>query len=220
MLARLPALLLDLPLSGTRPSSSWLWLSALAALLQLCILLVALPRLLPGRPLLRRFPTARQILAAAVVWLFFFIVTMLLQLIQQWLAAEGLAGHLPSEGGLSPLLPGAAYSLPWLAAALVFALSIGYQEELLYRFWLPRFFSPWTAGAAIDGNDEFMTSGLPGILLAALLFAFGHLYQGWTAFAGALLLALGLSFALRRGISLHSLALGHAAWNLFVLLNR
>lgn len=217
MLARLPALLLALPLSDTRPSASWLWLSALVAMLQLCILFIALPKLLPGRPLLRIFPSARQVLAAVPVWLFFFVVTMVLQLIQAQLAA---GGQSPLAESQLPLAAGGGISLLWLAAALVFALCIGYQEELLYRYWLPRLFSPLPANAALGGSDESLAAGLPGILLAALLFAFGHLYQGWGAFAGALLLAFGLSFALRKGFSLHSLALGHAAWNLFVLLNR
>lgn len=85
------------------------------------------------------------------------------------------------------------------------SISVGYAEELFFRFFL------------IDGLAEAGTSINTAAFVSTLIFALSHYAQGifGIAFAGAL---AAVYTSLRfRGYGLHSLALGHALYDAIVL---
>jgi membrane protease YdiL (CAAX protease family) len=89
--------------------------------------------------------------------------------------------------------------------ALGFCLVTGYREELFFRSYL---------------LTRFAQAGLhPGLAVAAssLLFAAGHVYQGPTGFAVALLMGLYFALVFLRMRNLHRLAWAHGLYNLIVL---
>jgi membrane protease YdiL (CAAX protease family) len=97
---------------------------------------------------------------------------------------------------------GAASLLPLI---LVSSISVGYAEELFFRFFL------------IDGLAEAGASLGTASIVSILIFGLSHGSQGVFGIAFAGLLAAfytGLKF---RGYSLHSLALGHAFYDVIVL---
>ena len=112
----------------------------------------------------------------------------------------------PVQRALEPRIAPAAAGTP--AALALLSLVTGYREELFYRCYLV------TRLAAL---------GLPGsaaVAVAALVFGFGHLYQGPAAVALAVAQAVAFGILLRRGQSLHALALAHALYNFAVLVSR
>ncbi len=119
-----------------------------------------------------------------------------------------VAGLLPRDVLVSAL-PSFRWSytnyalLPLVAAA---CFVTGYREELYFRGYLP---------------TEFRACGVPAPAAAAaanLLFALGHLYQGPTGFAVALLLGAFMTAAFRKTGNLHVPAIAHGLYNLTVLL--
>ncbi|HEC61872.1 MAG TPA: CPBP family intramembrane metalloprotease [bacterium] len=89
--------------------------------------------------------------------------------------------------------------------ALVFCLSTAYREELFFRAYL---------------LTRLEQLGLPApiaLILSTMLFAAGHLYQGFLGSIVALIIGFyfGLFFQKRR--NLHQIALAHAFYNLSVL---
>jgi len=83
---------------------------------------------------------------------------------------------------------------------------VGYAEELFFRFFL------------IDGLVEAGTPLGSAAIVSILIFGLSHISQGIFGIAFAGLLAAfytGLRF---RGYSLHSLALGHALYDVIALL--
>lgn len=109
----------------------------------------------------------------------------------------------PARQAVEPRLAAVAAGTP--AALALLSLVTGYREELFYRCYLI------TRLAAL---------GLPGaaaVGIAAVVFGFGHLQQGPAAVALAVAQAVAFGVLLRRGQSLHGLALAHALYNFVVL---
>ena len=93
-----------------------------------------------------------------------------------------------------------------LLLILLSSLTVGYAEELFFRFFL------------IDGLVEAGTPLGSAAIVSILIFGLSHISQGIFGIAFAGLLAAfytGLRF---RGYSLHSLALGHALYDVIALL--
>ena len=92
--------------------------------------------------------------------------------------------------------------LPFL---LLSSISVGYAEELFFRFFL------------IDALTEAGTAPNTASIVSMLIFSISHYVQGIVgiAFAGAL---AALYTSLRfRGYGIHSLALGHALYDAAIL---
>ena len=89
--------------------------------------------------------------------------------------------------------------------ALAFVLVSAYREELYFRAYV------------LTVLEEIATPPWLAVVTSALLFGLGHLYQGWLAAAGALLVGTAFALLYRRRPSLHRLAWAHAAFNLAVL---
>ncbi len=93
-----------------------------------------------------------------------------------------------------------------LPLILMSSLSVGYAEELFFRFFL------------IDGLTEADVPLGTAAIVSILVFGLSHASQGMFGIAFAGLLA-ALYTALRfRGYDLHSLALGHAFYDAIILL--
>lgn len=92
-----------------------------------------------------------------------------------------------------------------LPAAFAFVLVSAYREELYFRAYFLTVLAETAAPAWL------------AVLTSALLFGIGHLYQGWLAAGGALLIGIAFSLLYRQRPSLHRLAWAHAAFNLAVL---
>mgnify|MGYP006289997209 CR=1 FL=1 len=112
--------------------------------------------------------------------------------------ALGVAGEPPFELSSPPL---SAYILSGFSF-----LSVGYMEELFFRSY------------AITRLRQLGLSDRASILVGALLFSAGHLYQGAEGLLFALLAALALGFLFDRYRRAHPLALGHAVYNYVGLL--
>ena len=96
----------------------------------------------------------RDIAIAAVFWLIWRYVG---EVVQGWLGASRPAG-------VDAMLPvGFRERAAWLALAL----SAGICEEIVFRGYLQRQFAAFTRSAAL------------GVILQAIIFGAGHLYQGW-----------------------------------------
>jgi hypothetical protein len=107
---------------------------------------------------------------------------------------------------LEPRLPPVAAGPPGPLALL--SLVTGYREELFYRCYL---------------ITRLAHLGLPGgaaVAAAGVIFGLGHLYQGPAAVALAMVQALVFGVLLRRGASLHGLAVAHGLYNFAVLVSR
>ena len=93
-----------------------------------------------------------------------------------------------------------------LLLILLSSLSVGYAEELFFRFFL------------IDGLIEAGVTFGSAAIVSSLVFGLSHASQGMFGIAFVGLLAAfytGLRF---RGYGLHSLALGHALYDVIALL--
>jgi len=93
-----------------------------------------------------------------------------------------------------------------LLLILLSSLTVGYAEELFFRFFL------------IDGLVEAGSPLGSAAIVSSLIFGLSHISQGIFGIAFAGLLAAfytGLRF---RGYGLHSLALGHALYDVIALL--
>ncbi|MCX7026424.1 MAG: CPBP family intramembrane metalloprotease [Spirochaetes bacterium] len=127
-------------------------------------------------------------------------------------AALALAGALLAlaAGVENPLLaffPHAAAPNPLSLVFIVLAcLGTGYSEELFFRFF--------AVGAL--GRAGFAPAA--AYLVSALVFALSHLGQGLYGAAMTGIFALVFSFFRIKGSKLHALALGHAFYDLAVLL--
>jgi hypothetical protein len=145
----------------------------------------------------RRFATADLAVAAAAA-------VALLALSSGLAWGVSLLGE--DSSALQPKLPPVAAGAP--AALALLSLVTGYREELFYRCYLV---------------TRLADLGLPGtaaVAASAVVFGIGHLYQGPVAVVLALAQAVAFGALLRRGCSLHALALGHGLHNFAVLLSR
>ncbi|MDY3938890.1 MAG: type II CAAX endopeptidase family protein [Spirochaetia bacterium] len=96
-------------------------------------------------------------------------------------------------------------SIMLLPAFLMFLLT-GYTEELYFRSYLLTYLTRHRIPMAA------------ALMISAVLFASGHLYQGWTATASVFVIGLVLGlwfFALK---NIHLLAVSHTLFNFFQLL--
>ncbi|MCF7927580.1 MAG: CPBP family intramembrane metalloprotease [Spirochaetales bacterium] len=89
---------------------------------------------------------------------------------------------------------------------IVSALVTGYYEESFFRAYL------------ITRFERFGLTPVGALAAGALLFASGHLYQGLPGFIVTLMLGLFLGFMFTRYRSVHPIAIGHAGYNIVVLL--
>lgn len=93
-----------------------------------------------------------------------------------------------------------------LPLVFVTCISTGYREEMLFRsYFLTRF-------------RHAEMAKLPALLLTALLFAAGHIYQGLPAFAATFCIGLFLGFVYLRFRNIHMIAVGHGLYNFFSLI--
>jgi membrane protease YdiL (CAAX protease family) len=138
----------------------------------------------------RRFP-----LEAVGIALLLLAISVLTSLLSR---AAGLPGEAPFDFSS----PGA---LAYLLSAISL-LSVGYMEELFFRSY------------AITRLEQFGLSRTAAVLLSALLFSLGHLYQGGRGVAFALLAGIALGYLFGRMRRLHPLAVGHGIYNYLGLL--
>jgi membrane protease YdiL (CAAX protease family) len=89
---------------------------------------------------------------------------------------------------------------------VVFCLVTGYREELFFRAYLLTRFSQLALPAGI------------AVALSTLLFAGGHLYQGWAGPTVAAVQGLYFSFLFLKYKNVHRLAIAHGLYNTAVLL--
>lgn len=180
-------------------SPPWFGLQALKGAFRTAVLLLLWPRLLPGTPMpaARPLPRAKDLAGGLGVGASLAALALLLSLLA--LAAgwrNPLFGSYPGLGR------------PGLAALLLLPLSClgtGYSEELFFRCFAPQ--SLEAAGFPLPAAQ----------LASACVFGLSHLGQGLFGALIACIYALLLSFFRKRGSSLHSLALGHAVYDLGVL---
>ncbi len=115
------------------------------------------------------------------------------------------------------LIPGAAHAAAtdfrWTFArpalvplVLVTSIITGYREELFFRSYL------------LTRLEQIDASRPAAVAVSTLLFASGHLYQGWSGFAVAALLGVLFAVVFLRARNLHAIALGHALYNAVALI--
>ena len=97
-----------------------------------------------------------------------------------------------------------AYALTPLV--LITSIAVGYREEVFFRAYL------------LNRASEIGLNTAVSVLLAALLFALGHLYQGAGAFVGTFAIGVILGFVYLRYRSLHAIAWAHGIYNTVALL--
>jgi CAAX protease family protein len=92
-----------------------------------------------------------------------------------------------------------------LPLVVVTSIAIGYREEIFYRAYM------YVRGEELGLHPAAIVGG------STLLFAVGHLYQGWAGFITAFVIGavFGVTFAWRR--SLHGIAIAHGLYNAMVL---
>jgi membrane protease YdiL (CAAX protease family) len=125
-----------------------------------------------------------------------------------------------------------------LTYLLIFAtcLLIGYHEELFFRAYLLGEFAPsqlrqhrsfpesddeipeW-GGSGEHGSPDRSTfvKAAGASVGGSLLFAGGHLYQGFTGFFATFAIGLFLSYRYLRRRSLHEVAVAHSLYNFFAI---
>ncbi|TVR02455.1 MAG: CPBP family intramembrane metalloprotease [Spirochaetaceae bacterium] len=91
---------------------------------------------------------------------------------------------------------------------LVFLTSVvtGYREEIFFRSYL------------LTRLEQMDAPRPAAIAVSTLLFASGHLYQGWSGFAVAALLGVLFAVVFLRRRNLHAIAWGHALYNMVALI--
>lgn len=89
---------------------------------------------------------------------------------------------------------------------VVSSLSVGYAEELFFRFFM------------IDGLIEAGASVNAAAIVSILIFALSHHAQGFFGIGFAAVLAAFYTSLRFKGFGLHSLALGHALYDGIILL--
>lgn len=142
-----------------------------------------------------RWEPRRLPLETVGIALLLLLVSVLTNLLSQ---TAGLGGEPPfkfnSPGSVTYVL--SAFSL----------LSVGYMEELFFRSY------------AIRRLEELGLSPQLAVLLSAVLFSLGHVYQGARGLLFALLAGLLLGYLFSRVRRIHPLAVGHGVYNYLGLL--
>ena len=93
-----------------------------------------------------------------------------------------------------------------LPLVVLSSMAVGYREEIFYRAYMI------ARGDDLNLHPAIVVGG------SSLLFAAGHLYQGWVGFIVSFVIGatFGAVFAWRR--SLHGIAIAHGLYNTLVLL--
>lgn len=119
-----------------------------------------------------------------------------------------LVQYFPGQSNVERFQP-----VPWridnpavLPLVFITSLVTGYREELFFRSYL------------ITRFGDIGVKQVTAILLAALLFASGHLYQGISALLGTFSIGCFLGILYVRFRNIHMLAIGHALYNFFSLI--
>ena len=86
------------------------------------------------------------------------------------------------------------------------SLAIGYREELFFRAYL------------MTRLDQMEVTPAAAVVLSAILFAAGHLYEGVAGVSVALASGLFLALAYRSGRNLHQVAIAHGLYNFAILI--
>ena len=96
--------------------------------------------------------------------------------------------------------------LELLPLVVLTSIAVGYREEIFYRAYL------FARGEELHLHPAVVIAG------SSMLFAAGHLYQGWAGFIVSFVIGatFGAVFAWRR--SLHAIAIAHGLYNAMVLL--
>ncbi len=149
-------------------------------------------------------PKPADFLRAAVSFAVFFSAGLL----GSWISSLGdkagtVSGPVSSGSGS---MPGGVFL--YLAVSALFALAIGYREELVYRIY------------AIGALRETGVTRFSALMVSAILFTAGHAYQGAPGIIAACLAGIALALLALKGFNLHALAWGHAAYDFFVLITR
>jgi len=142
----------------------------------------------------------------------------LLDVLHGFLAYLGIFAILLPLGTVAALLPervmsGIAGSFHWqfsrlelLPAVIIASLATAYREEAFFRGYL------------LVRLQEFGAGSVPAVIAVSTLFAAGHLYQGTAAFVLAFVLGVYFSILFLRQRNIHAIAIGHALYNVTVLL--
>ncbi|MCX8013378.1 MAG: CPBP family intramembrane metalloprotease [Rectinema sp.] len=111
-------------------------------------------------------------------------------------------------GSLNPLFVYRAGMAFWLLVplALISSLSVGYSEEMFFRFFV-------LDGLTSAGARQTAAAGV-----SVLIFALSHHAQGLYGILFAAAIAVLYSFLRLKGYRLHALALGHALYDAAILL--
>lgn len=109
----------------------------------------------------------------------------------------GAASAVPPPGGVRPEL--------LVPLSALFAVAVGYREELFYRLYVVKSIVDRGGGKAA------------AIAVSTALFAAGHSYQGIRGMVAAAAVGLPLATAAAAGWKLHPLAIAHAAYDFIVL---
>ena len=132
-----------------------------------------------------------------------------LLLIPALLLPLGLLFMLLPESWSSSLLNDFRFRLAnpqMLPLVAVTFLVVGYREELFFRSYL------------IGRMEEAGASAWVSVPVSSALFALGHLYQGVSGFAVALVLGLYFALLFRKTRNLHVVAIAHGAYNTLALM--
>ncbi len=92
-----------------------------------------------------------------------------------------------------------------LGIALIFCLTIGYREELFFRSYL------------LTRFEQLGINSIASVSAGTLLFAMGHIYQGYLGFFVALIQGVLFSYLFLRKRNLHSIGIAHGVYNFIVL---
>jgi membrane protease YdiL (CAAX protease family) len=109
----------------------------------------------------------------------------------------------------NPVIYGAGWefsNLKLIPLVLISCLAAGYSEELFFRAYLIK--SLRRAGSGL----------VPAVIVSTLLFAAGHIYAGYFAFAAIAVIGTFLSFIFIKTRSIHVVAIGHGLYNFSVLI--
>jgi len=143
---------------------------------------------------LRRLPSRRELRGALLVMLLSVACAGLGVFVSALFHTENpllsLRRHLPA--GLIPLM-------------LLSSLSVGYAEELFFRFFL--------IDALVEAGTPIHTAASASVLI----FALSHYAQGFSGIAFAGVLAVFYTRLRFKGYDIHALALGHALYDAIVL---
>ena len=96
-------------------------------------------------------------------------------------------------------------NLSQLTLAFVFSLTTGYREELFFRSYL------------LTRLKGIGISFPAAVISSTLLFAAGHIYEGYIGFAVALFIGLYLVFIFTKFNNLHINAITHGLYNFTIL---